>query len=62
MYLSAVGVVLFNHGSEDLEIKEGDRVAQLILEKYMVADEVVEVNELDSTYKSLYLTLFHSCF
>ena len=28
-----IGVVLFNHSEEDFQIKQGDRIAQLILEK-----------------------------
>ena len=32
-YTGEVKVVLFNHGTEDFEIKKGDRIAQLILEK-----------------------------
>ena len=43
-----VGVVLFNHGDEDFEIKRGDRIAQLILERICMAD-IVEVNDLAST-------------
>lgn len=43
-----IGVVLFNHSDEDFEIKRGDRIAQLILERICMAD-IVEVNELAST-------------
>ena len=32
-YRGEVGVVLFNHSEEDFQIKQGDRIAQLILEK-----------------------------
>ena len=32
-YRKEVGVVLFNHSDEDFEVKQGDRIAQLILEK-----------------------------
>ena len=32
-YRGEVGVVLFNHSEEDFEVKAGDRIAQLILEK-----------------------------
>ena len=32
-YRDEVGVVLFNHGDQDFEVKMGDRIAQLILEK-----------------------------
>lgn len=47
-YRGNVGVVLFNHGAEDLEIKRGDRIAQLVLECILTPD-VVEVEELDDT-------------
>lgn len=47
-YRGSVGVVLFNHSEQDFEIKRGDRVAQLILEKISMAD-IVEVDELDDT-------------
>ena len=32
-YTGEVKVVLFNHGDKDFEIKKGDRIAQLILER-----------------------------
>jgi dUTP pyrophosphatase len=32
-YTGEVKVVLFNHGTEDFEIKKGDRIAQLVLER-----------------------------
>ena len=32
-YTGEVKVVLFNHGEKDFEVKKGDRIAQLILEK-----------------------------
>ena len=32
-YCGEVGVVLFNHGDQHFEVKMGDRIAQLILEK-----------------------------
>lgn len=37
-YRGPVGVVLFNHGSEDFKVQKGDRVAQLILERICMAD------------------------
>merc|ERR1711920_336453 len=36
-YRGEVGVVLFNHGTEDFEVAAGDRVAQLILEEISMA-------------------------
>ncbi|CAN0362537.1 unnamed protein product [Pylaiella littoralis] len=47
-YRGPVGVVLFNHGSEDFKIEKGDRVAQLILERICMAD-IEEVSELSET-------------
>lgn len=32
-YTGEIKVVLFNHGEKDFEIKKGDRIAQLVLEK-----------------------------
>lgn len=43
-YRGPVGVVLFNHGSEDFKVNRGDRVAQLILERICMA-ELQEVSE-----------------
>jgi|EP00945_MAST-04E_sp_MAST-4E-sp1_P003802 dUTP pyrophosphatase len=47
-YRGPVGVVMFNHGDSDLEVKHGDRIAQLVLEKISYAD-IVEVADLDET-------------
>eukprot|EP00475_Leptophrys_vorax_P030289 TRINITY_DN4526_c0_g1_i1.p2 TRINITY_DN4526_c0_g1~~TRINITY_DN4526_c0_g1_i1.p2 ORF type:complete len:170 (-),score=41.13 TRINITY_DN4526_c0_g1_i1:584-1033(-) len=47
-YRGNVGVILFNHSNEDLQVNVGDRVAQLILERYETA-EVVQVDDLDDT-------------
>ncbi|ORY44705.1 dUTP diphosphatase [Rhizoclosmatium globosum] len=49
-YRGAVGVVMFNFGTADFEVKEGDRIAQLILEKIAVA-EIAHVQELDDTVR-----------
>nr|CAD1828171.1 unnamed protein product [Ananas comosus var. bracteatus] len=43
-----VGVLLFNHSDLDFQVKAGDRIAQLIIERIMTP-EVVEVLDLDST-------------
>ena len=43
-----VGVVLFNHGDQDFDIKRGDRIAQLVLERISMA-EAIEVEELTLT-------------
>lgn len=47
-YRGNVGVILFNHSEVDFEVKRGDRIAQLILEKISMAD-TVEVDDLDDT-------------
>lgn len=43
-YRGEVKVVLFNHGEKDFEIKKGDRIAQLVLEKIVMA-EIEEITE-----------------
>ncbi|KAK6245384.1 hypothetical protein SCA6_008474 [Theobroma cacao] len=47
-YRGPLGVILFNHSDVDFEVKVGDRIAQLIVEKIMTPD-VLEVDDLDST-------------
>lgn len=47
-YRGEVGVVLFNHGTEDFEVAPGDRIAQLILEQISMAP-CREVEALDDT-------------
>mmetsp|Transcript_9555 Transcript_9555/g.18392 ORF Transcript_9555/g.18392 Transcript_9555/m.18392 type:complete len:187 (-) Transcript_9555:17-577(-) len=49
-YRGPVGVILFNWGKEDFEIKVGDRIAQLILEQIVLPD-VVETDELPETVR-----------
>ena len=49
-YRGEVGVVLFNHGDQDFEVKMGDRIAQLILEKIDTLP-VEEVQGLDNTVR-----------
>ena len=44
-YRGQVGVILANLSDTDFEIKEGDRIAQLIIEK-IVMPEVVVVEKL----------------
>ena len=47
-YRGEVGVVFFNHGDQDFEVKMGDRIPQLILEK-IDALPVEEVQGLNDT-------------
>jgi dUTP pyrophosphatase len=46
-YLGEIKVSLINLGEHDVEIKKGDRIAQLIIQRY--ESEWVEVEELHST-------------
>ena len=49
-YTGPIGIVLFNHGDQEFQIREGDRIAQLILEQ--IADKpVIEVRELTQTQR-----------
>ncbi|ORX56868.1 deoxyuridine triphosphatase [Hesseltinella vesiculosa] len=47
-YRGPVGVVLFNFSKEDYKVTQGDRIAQLVLERIYTPD-VVEVEDLDAT-------------
>jgi dUTP pyrophosphatase len=49
-YRGEVGVILINHSDEDFKIERGDRIAQLIVEKYEVV-EWEEVDDLDETVR-----------
>lgn len=47
-YTGPVGVLLYNNGTEDFNIRTGDRIAQLIIEK-IETPEVVIVDSLINT-------------
>ena len=47
-YRGNVGVILFNFGDEPFEVKKGDRIAQLILERIYIPT-VKELASLDET-------------
>jgi len=49
-YRGPVGVVLFNFSDVDFNVRVGERIAQLILEK-IECPEVVEVDNLNSTIR-----------
>lgn len=49
-YRGPVGVILYNHSDIDFEVKPGDRIAQLILER-IITPQVVEVEDLDPTVR-----------
>ena len=49
-YRGNVGVILFNHSDVDFEVKRGDRIAQLVLERISMAS-AIEVEDLDETVR-----------
>ncbi|AEO54022.1 hypothetical protein MYCTH_2296069 [Thermothelomyces thermophilus ATCC 42464] len=51
-YRGHVKVLLFNHGETDYEVQEGDRIAQLIVER-IYTPAVVEVQELEESVRGV---------
>ncbi|PWN51790.1 putative dUTP pyrophosphatase [Violaceomyces palustris] len=49
-YRGLLGVLLFNFGESDFAINEGDRIAQLVIER-IATPEVEEVDSLDETVR-----------
>jgi len=49
-YRGVVFVLLFNLSDKDFQVQEGDRIAQLIIEK-IETPEVLEVDDLDETLR-----------
>lgn len=49
-YRGNLGVVLFNHGDVDFEVKRGDRIAQFICERIFYP-ELEQVDKLDDTVR-----------
>ena len=47
-YRGVVFVLLFNHSDKDFKVKQGDRIAQLILEK-IATPTIEQVDDLDKT-------------
>ena len=48
-YRGNVGVILFNFSDDDFAVAEGDRIAQLILEKIDLQADLVSVDDLPET-------------
>ena len=42
---------MFNHANINFKIQKGDRIAQLILEKYVSNTMIVETNNLDESQR-----------
>ena len=49
-YRGQVKVLLFNFGNEDFQVNEGDRIAQLIIEKIALTN-IMQVESLDNTQR-----------
>lgn len=49
-YRGEVKVLLFNHSEVDFEVKKGDRVAQLVLER-IYTPEILEVENLEESVR-----------
>lgn len=47
-YSGEIGAIVINHGTEDFEIKPGDRIAQAVLNKIEFA-EIQETNNLNES-------------
>lgn len=50
-YRGEVGIVLINNGKDAFEVKHGDKIAQLIIER-TIPVEIEEVEELDKTERN----------
>ena len=50
-YRGEIGLIMINHGQSPFEIKRGDRVAQMVINKIAQAD-FLEVDNLDDTTRS----------
>jgi dUTP pyrophosphatase len=48
-YTGEVVVILINHGQVPFDVHAGDRIAQLVLERVCIANDVVDVSELASS-------------
>ena len=49
-YRGEVKVLLFNHSDKDFEVRSGDRIAQLVLER-IYTPEVMEVENLEDSVR-----------
>lgn len=55
-YSDAIRVILRNHGTEPFEVKVGDRIAQLILERIYIPKSIEEVSYNDIVDSNLVTT------
>lgn len=50
-YRGMVKVLLFNHGESDYQVKEGDRVAQLVIERVSLLSCTLTGSLLDTMFR-----------
>jgi dUTP pyrophosphatase len=50
VYRGEIGVVMFNHSNDSIQFKVGDKIAQIVFEKYYDF-ELIETTTLDSTVR-----------
>jgi len=50
-YRGEIGVILINHGNDEINIKRGDRIAQMVINK-IEQPVLVEVEELEETSRA----------
>ena len=48
-YRGELGIILINHGDGDFEVRVGDRIAQIVLNRF----EVMEIEEVDELSDSV---------
>lgn len=49
-YRGVIGVILINHGTEDFVVTRGDRIAQMVFNKFETA-KLIEVEQLSETVR-----------
>ncbi|MEA3329657.1 MAG: dUTP diphosphatase [Nanoarchaeota archaeon] len=51
-YRGEIGIIMINHGQDDFEIKQGDKIAQAVINKIEVG-EIEELNKLSESERGV---------